>query len=59
MFDILAATLKGLYRLGASFVVMLLGNLRLVPSSQTLLPTLNGVNFFSLIQDDCALRCAS
>jgi len=60
MFDILAATINGLYRLGASFVVMLLGNLRFVPSSQTLVPTLNGVNLGrSLIQDSCALRWAS
>ena len=44
-FDILAATINGPYRLGASFVVMLLGNLRFVPSSQTLVPTSNGVNW--------------
>jgi len=60
MFDILAATINGLYRLGASFVVMLLGNLRFVPSSQTLVPTSNGVNHgCSLIQDSCALCWAS
>jgi len=57
MFDILAATINGPYRLGASFVVMLLGNLRFVPLSQTLVPTSNGVNRGrSLIQDSCALR---
>ena len=54
------ATVNGLYRLGASFVVMLLGNLGFVPLSQTLVPTSNGVNRgHSLIQDSCALCWAS
>ena len=52
--------MNGPYRLGASLVVMLLGNLRFVPSNQTLVPTSNGVNLGrSLIQDSCALRWAS
>jgi len=60
MFDILAATINGPYRLGASFMVMLLGNLRFVPSSQTLVPTSNGINQgHSLIQDSCTLHWAS
>jgi len=42
-FDIWAATLKGLYHLGDSFGVMLAGSLRLVPSSQTLVPMANGI----------------
>jgi len=59
-FDIWAATLKGPYRLGDSFVVMLAGSLRLVPSNQTLDPSANGVcQGRSLIQDSCALHCAS
>jgi len=58
--DIWAATLKGLYCLGDSFGVMLARSLRLVPSSQTLDPTANGVcQGCSLIQDSCALCCAS
>jgi len=58
--DIWAATLKGPYRLGDSFGVMLAGSLRLVPSSQTLDPTANDIcQGRSLIQDSCALHCAS
>ena len=59
-FDILVATINGPYCLGASLLVMLLGNLKFVPSSQTLVPTLNGINLGrSLIQDSCALCWAS
>ena len=58
--DIWAATLKGPYRLGDSFGVMLAGSLRLVPSNQTLVPMANGTcQGHSLIQDSCALCCAS
>ena len=58
--DIWVATSKGPYRLGDSFRVTLAGSLRLVPSSQTLDPTVNGVcQGRSLIQDSCALYCAS
>jgi len=58
--DIWVATLKGLYRLGDSFGVTLARSLRLVPSSQTLDPMANGIcQGCSLIQDSCALRCAS
>jgi len=40
--------------------VVLLGSRRLVPSSQTLEPTVNGTyRGFSFIQDSCALRWAS
>jgi len=59
-FDIWAATLKGLCHLGDSFGVTLAGSLRLVPSNQTLDPLANGIcQGCSLIQDSCALRCAS
>ena len=59
-FDIWATTLKGPYRLGASFGVKLLGNFRLVASSQTLEPIANGVNrSLSFTQESCALRWAS
>ena len=59
-FDIWAATLKGPYRLGDSFRVMLAGSLRLVPSNQTLDPLANGIcQGRSLIQDSCTLHCAS
>jgi len=58
--DIWAATSKGLYCLGDSFGVTLAGSLRLVPSNQTLVPIANGIcQGRSLIQDSCALRCAS
>jgi len=58
--DIWAAILKGPYRLGDSFGVTLARSLRLVPSSQTLDPMANGVcQGCSLIQDSCALHCAS
>ena len=54
------ATSKGLYCIGDSFGVTLAGSLRLVPSNQTLLPTANGIcQGHSLIQDSCALHCAS
>jgi len=59
-FDIWETTLKGLYLLGESLGVMLLGNFRFVPSSQTFDPMGNGVKRGrSLIQDSCALRWAS
>ena len=59
-FDIWATTSKGPYRLGASFGVKLLGNFRLVASSQTLEPIANGVNRgLSFTQESCALRWAS
>jgi len=58
--DIWVATLKGPYCLGDSFGVMLARSLRLVPSSQTLDPMANGIcQGCSLIQDSCALYCAS
>ena len=58
--DIWAATSKGPYHLGDSFGVTLAGSLRLVPSSQTLDPMANGIcQGRSLIQDSCALYCAS
>jgi len=59
-FDIWETTLKGPYLLGESLGVMLLGNFRFVPSSQTFDPVGNGVNRrHSLIQDSCALHWAS
>ena len=59
-FDIWETTLKGPYLLGESLGVMLLGNFRFVPSSQTFDPVGNGVNRGrSLIQDSCTLRWAS
>ena len=59
-FDIWKTTLKGPYLLGESLGVVLLGNFRFVPSSQTFDPMGNGVNCrCSLIQDSCALRWAS
>ena len=46
--------------LGESLGMMLLGNFRFVPSSQTFDPMGNGVNYgHSLIQDSCALCWAS
>ena len=59
-FDIWETTLKGPYLLGESLGVMLLGNFRFVPSSQTFNPMGNGVNCgHSLIQDSCTLCWAS
>jgi len=58
--DIWETTSKGPYLLGDNFGVTVLGNFRFVPSSQTFVPTLNGLKRGrSLIQDSCALRCAS
>jgi len=42
------ATVNGLYHLGASFVVVLAGSLRLVSSNQTFDPIVNGCNMGSL-----------
>ena len=54
------ATTNGPYHLGNSFVVTLAGSLRLVPSSQTLDLMVNGeCQGRSVIQDSCALHCAS
>jgi len=59
-FDIWETTLKGLYLLGESLGVVLLGSRRLVPSSQTFEPSVNGTyHGFSFIQDSCALCWAS
>ena len=59
-FGYLGGYLKGLYCLGDSFWVTLAGSLRLVPSSQTLDPMANVIcQGHSLIQDSCALCCAS
>jgi hypothetical protein len=59
-FDIWATTSKGPYCLGASFGVKLLGNFRLVASSQTLELIANGVKHgLSLTQESCAFLCAS
>jgi len=58
--DIWETTLKGLYLLGDNLGVMLLGSRRFVPSNQTLDLMGNGkCHGRSLIQDSCALRCAS
>jgi len=58
--DIWETTLKGPYLLGDNLGVMLLGSCRFVPSNQTLDLTGNGEWCGrSLIQDSCALRCAS
>jgi len=58
--DIWETTLKGPYLLGDSLGVMLFGSCRFVPSNQTLDLTGNGEWCGrSLIQDSCALRCAS
>jgi len=58
--DIWETTSKGPYLLGDSLGVMLLGSRRFVPSNQTLDLTGNGkCHGCSLIQDSCALRCAS
>jgi len=58
--DIWETTSKGLYLLGDSLGVMLLGSCRFVPSNQTLDLMGNGEwHGRSLIQDSCALCCAS
>jgi len=58
--DIWETTLKGPYLLGDNLGVMLLGSCRFVPSNHTLDLTGNGEwHGRSLIQDSCALRCAS
>ena len=58
--DTWETTLKGLYLLGDNLGVMLLGRHRFVPSNQTLDLTGNGEWCgHSLIQNSCALRCAS
>ena len=59
-FDIWETTLKGPYLLGESLGVVLLGSHKLVPSSQTFEPTVNGMyHGFSFIQDSCTLHWAS
>jgi len=58
--DIWETTSKGPYLLGDNLGVILLGSRRFVPSNQTLDLTGNGEWCGrSLIQDSCALRCAS
>ena len=57
MSNILAATLNGLYHLGASFIVSY-GSFKCVPSSQTLSPSLNGLYFVSFISLCCACSSA-
>jgi len=58
--DTWETTSKGPYLLGDNLGVMLLGNRRFVPSNQTLDLMGNGEwHGCSLIQDSCALRCAS
>jgi len=58
--DIWETTSKGPYLLGDNLGVMLLGSHRFVPSNQTLDLTGNGEwHGCSLIQDSCALHCAS
>jgi len=58
--DTWETTSKGLYLLGDSLGVMLLGSCRFVPSNQTLDLMGNGEwRGHSLIQDSCALCCAS
>jgi hypothetical protein len=58
--DIWVTTSKGPYCLGASFRVKLLGNFRLVASSQTLELIVNGVKHgLSLTQESCTFLCAS
>src|SRR5260221_694121 len=53
-------TSKGPYLLGDNLGVVPLGNRKLVPSSHTFDPMMKGLNRgFSLIQEACALRCAS
>jgi hypothetical protein len=56
----MATTLKGLYHLSDSLLMRFAGSFRFVPSSHTHSPMLNGLKWgLSLIQDSCALRCAS
>ena len=58
--EILETTSKGPYLLGESFGVTVLGSLRFDPSSHTFVPIMKGLKRgFSMIQDSCALRCAS
>jgi len=58
--DIWETTSKGPYLLGDNLGVMLLGSRRFVPSNQTLDLMGNGEwRGRSLIQDSCALHCAS
>jgi len=58
--DIWETTSKGPYLLGDNLGVVLLGSCRFVPSNQTLDLIGNGEwRGRSLIQDSCALRCAS
>ena len=58
--DTWETTLKGLYLLGDNLGVILLGNCRFVPSNQTFDLMGNGEWCGrSLIQDSCALHCAS
>jgi len=58
--DTWETTSKGPYLLGNNLGVILLGSRRFVPSNQTLDLTGNGkCRGRSLIQDSCALRCAS
>jgi hypothetical protein len=60
IFDIWAVISKGPYHLGASFGVKLLGNFRLVASSQTLELIANGVKRgLSLTQKSCTFLCTS
>src|SRR5947208_15431941 len=56
----MVTTLKGLYRLGDNLLVRFAGSFRFVPSSHTCSPMLNSLKRgLSLIEDSCALRCAS
>ena len=58
--DIWETTSKGPYLLGDNLGVILLGSRRFVPSNQTLDLMGNGEwRGRSLIQDSCALHCAS
>jgi len=56
----MATTLKGPYRLGDNLLVRFAGSFRLVPSSHTCSPMLNGLKRgLSLIQDSCTLHYTS
>jgi len=56
----IATALKGLYCLGDNLGVTFAGKFRLVPSNQTLSPTVNGLYLgFSFIQLSCTLCWAS
>ena len=58
--EMMAATLKGLYRLGDSLGVSVIGNLRFVASRRTWSLTLYGLNRgVFLIQVFCVLLMAS